>query len=926
MRIKYGVKLKILIILSKLESNMRQDITSRSLSFLFLFLFTSFVFAADLTRYNDRTHCEWKDAKTFGSSTVCDSSKLVYGICGSGGNPDCPNGKTNQIQCCQPHNAKSDINPISLQVPPPNKEWGAKLACPDGQAVVNVCGSGGSPDCGGHTSNLIVCATPLVGTIAPGGVWGKPTKWGVTASCQKGEVVTGICGSNTNPFCRQGDKTLWNQVRCSKYDQPLSQQVSTYGTNRWGWMLEVNQNEFMTGWCGSGDNLDCRGSNIDASNSAEVTPLANSITSRRVISDSQGVTMTNPSTVEMQNPPVSTVWGEHLECPAGQVLVGACGSGGYPNCGNYTDTGIKNLIYCALPKQGSVLSDGEWLTPTKYGQQTQCPQGKVATGMCGSNSNPWCVKDGIRLWNQIKCSTFRLPPDAAPNNVAVQSGQMIRGWKSSTQKAAIKVTWNASVGVYPATGYKVYYQRTSSESPSYKSCESPCVIDNLHNNEDYRFWVTAKNEAGDGPKSKQVAVMTESENTQVFGRGDVYGLREGGSVTISPMPAGTSKKITSSRVGNPSFSLLIPSNTQKVNVLGNPQNCKASEVPLTAFDRVEDIEGVSFSLNISCRNTNLFVSTNDGLHTFNASGGQLAQGVVANENLSFNEVLSSQSMLYALTPTQSSRKITYWPLDNTGAIKSLIGTAVPIGDYPYSAALKGNYLYLTADKAVNLYSHSASNLSLSATYSIADRATDIITTDRSAYVVGGTNIYRFERNPSDGRLNSETRTKMDLQAGPISLAVPAAGTKMYTARRLKSGKGFRIDIINQNPLGVLAEGPVLSGNPGVIRINPTGTILYVSVGSNKIYAYELPLTKTNGVFKSKSLTINNISNIDDFVIDPNGYLFVTTTSHGSESTYHIRAYSVQSSFKDLEYTSIGSPLSISTAGSKITLNEVWANP
>ncbi len=44
-----------------------------------------------------------------------------------------------------------------------------------------------------------------------------------------------------------------------------------------------------------------------------------------------------------------------------------------------------------------------WLNPPRWGRDSFCPAGKVATGMCGTGRDADCVKNGVRGWGSLYC-------------------------------------------------------------------------------------------------------------------------------------------------------------------------------------------------------------------------------------------------------------------------------------------------------------------------------------------------------------------------------------------------------------------------------------------------------------------------------------------------------------------------------------------
>ena len=89
------------------------------------------------------------------------------------------------------------------------------------------------------------------------------------------------------------------------------------------------------------------------------------------------------------------------ECPSGQVMVGACGSGRDADCTDECDADAHHAIKCADAVSSYSVGDGAWSEAQSYGDVYKCPDGQVACGACQSGANADC--DNGAAFMQLKC-------------------------------------------------------------------------------------------------------------------------------------------------------------------------------------------------------------------------------------------------------------------------------------------------------------------------------------------------------------------------------------------------------------------------------------------------------------------------------------------------------------------------------------------
>ncbi len=176
-------------------------------------------------------------AGAWGTSAECPSINgrrgVVMAACGSGSNADCQ-GHPVQTGCAY-YTAQRRI--ATTNAPERHgkltaSRWGERLVCPDGQAIVSICGSGSNPNCNGRPSHIDCASLTTAGEIDPNvevsfaihaaeSQWIPQTNWGTGISCPLGMVATGFCGSGGNPDCN-GNVI---ELRCSAvyaYETPLN--------------------------------------------------------------------------------------------------------------------------------------------------------------------------------------------------------------------------------------------------------------------------------------------------------------------------------------------------------------------------------------------------------------------------------------------------------------------------------------------------------------------------------------------------------------------------------------------------------------------------------------------------------------------------------------------------------------------------------
>ncbi|MDX2088640.1 MAG: hypothetical protein SFX73_12365 [Kofleriaceae bacterium] len=131
-------------------------------------------------------------------------------LCGSGMNADCKDGSTTQLQCCPGSAALTSASDKTTTV------WGADLECGPNEVMRGICGSGQNPDCGdGRITNGLKCARLPDNRELYDAVW-KTSGFGQMAQCDSGYVAAGLCGSGRNADCKHNGANVVNKIKCAK--------------------------------------------------------------------------------------------------------------------------------------------------------------------------------------------------------------------------------------------------------------------------------------------------------------------------------------------------------------------------------------------------------------------------------------------------------------------------------------------------------------------------------------------------------------------------------------------------------------------------------------------------------------------------------------------------------------------------------------
>lgn len=122
--------------------------------------------------------------------------------------------------------------------------------------------------------------------------------------------------------------------------------------------------QLVKGLCGSGKNRDCDRYNPDSYTATGC-----------------GYVDGEPSE-SGQTGWICVAWGQYASCPAGMIMVGACGSGQNADCRKYCDPNKHAAIKCAPLKSEAEVSFVTWSRPLDHGSYAAC--GGSGQAMCGA--------------------------------------------------------------------------------------------------------------------------------------------------------------------------------------------------------------------------------------------------------------------------------------------------------------------------------------------------------------------------------------------------------------------------------------------------------------------------------------------------------------------------------------------------------------
>merc|ERR1719219_1232283 len=139
--------------------------------------------------------CSWVGG-AYGQPIQCPDGYMTQGICGSGQTADC-NGYHTEMYCC----ATSASS---------NCAWhggadGDLISCSSGQSVRGICGSGIRADCRTSSTKQFysqLCCDTSDYSIDPSALsYMQYSDFGVRMECQDGEAMLAGCGSGAIPAC-----------------------------------------------------------------------------------------------------------------------------------------------------------------------------------------------------------------------------------------------------------------------------------------------------------------------------------------------------------------------------------------------------------------------------------------------------------------------------------------------------------------------------------------------------------------------------------------------------------------------------------------------------------------------------------------------------------------------------------------------------
>ena len=261
-------------------------------------------------------------------------------------------------------------------------------------------------------------------------------------------------------------------------------------TQHWfGSFAQCPANEYITGVCSSGMNADCNGQYT--AEKCEPWPVA----------ATQSTAYTPPMGKEI-NGWMCAWFGTLLECPAGQVMTGMCGSGHNADCTAYCGSPNYSAIKCeAAP---SNIGAVRWTQPYGHGGYGTCAAGEVACGLCQSGMDNNCQGGSFRIGccsTSTKAPTFKvtgywqpLQQLSGPTTIALTEGATKTNQYTRTAEWSNAVTASASAdfNVEGIGGLSLKLDSTTSRklTNSYQNTWSTTTTTTITRNYDFGYQPT----------------------------------------------------------------------------------------------------------------------------------------------------------------------------------------------------------------------------------------------------------------------------------------------------------------------------------------------------------------------------------------------------------------------------------------------------
>ena len=130
--------------------------------------------------------------------------------------------------------------------------YGQALTCNSGYMVTGVCGSGSNPDCSGYHHKIQCCPVDTVSSCT----W-YDGKYGVMINCPSGDAANGMCGSGKNADCRVGGSNAYEGVNCCEMSTKTVSGDKFLVKGKFGESITCPSGQVVVSSCGSGSNADC---------------------------------------------------------------------------------------------------------------------------------------------------------------------------------------------------------------------------------------------------------------------------------------------------------------------------------------------------------------------------------------------------------------------------------------------------------------------------------------------------------------------------------------------------------------------------------------------------------------------------------------------------------------------------------------------
>lgn len=199
--------------------------------------------------------------------------------------------------------------------------------------------------------------------------------------CKGDDVVRGLCASGKNRDCKRSGKKSYTSVGCGELPEASKKRFDTKGS------------------------LALFADDSDGDQDGDIATVTTTSTTANISSRQRPRTRLlgtsgSESDSDHRNGWMCAGYGNYKECPIGQIMVGACGSGKNKDCRRECRGSWHAAIKCKRLPLGLGIQEQRWAHPQKWGKYYHCgAHNEVACGACQSGKNADC--DGKHF--RVKC-------------------------------------------------------------------------------------------------------------------------------------------------------------------------------------------------------------------------------------------------------------------------------------------------------------------------------------------------------------------------------------------------------------------------------------------------------------------------------------------------------------------------------------------